>query len=396
MALEVVDLRVWGAKDDKGPMSPLVAALLAGLLFLAGCKHKEADPAAEGPHNLPVVKQSPDEVHVDNPGRFPLVYASQRDVVSKLDVTGSVSPDISRELPVLSLANGRVVALYVGLGDVVRKGQLVMQVQSPDVANAFSTYIQAVSNEHLAKVTLDRDTLLYDKGAIAKSQLEAAQNGEEIARAALTATEQQLKIYGVDKDHPSDTVKVYSPANGVVVSQNVTASAAAGISYAGNSGSLTIADLSHVWVVVDVYENDLAKVHLGQHVDLRLAAYPAKAFDGVISDIGATLDPNIRTAKVRIVVKNPDSVLRIGMFATGTIFGSNAASTIIVPADSILYLHDATSVFVPNGQQGGYRRVLVKTGQKLPGNVVALQSGIATGQQIVSNALDLQNTADNQ
>lgn len=396
MAFEVGNLRVWGAKDDKRPTSPLVPALLVGLIFLAGCKHKEADPGAEGPHSLPVVKQSPDEVQVDNAGRFPLVYAAQRDVISKLDVTGSVSPDISRELPVLSLANGRVVALYVGLGNVVRKGQLVMQVQSPDVANAFSSYIQAVSNEHLSKVTLDRDTLLYDKGAIPKSQLEAAQNGEEIARAALTATEQQLKIYGVNKDHPSDTVKVYSPADGVVVSQNVTASAAAGITYAGNSGSLTIADLSHVWVVVDVYENDLAKVHLGQHVDIRLAAYPAKMFDGTISDIGATLDPSIRTAKVRIVVNNPNRELRIGMFATGTISGSKAASTVVVPADAILYLHDVTSVFVPNGQQGGYRRVLVKTGQKLPGNVVELLSGIASGQQMVGNALDLQNTADNQ
>ncbi len=396
MTLRVGALRNSDEKSSRRLNFSLAPLLLMAACFSLGCKHKETDPSAEAPQNLPVVRQSPDEVHVDNAGRFPLVYASQRDITSKLDVTGSVSPDISRELPVLSLANGRVVALYVGLGDIVKKGQPVMQVQSPDVANAFSTYIQAVSNEHLAKVTLDRDTLLYDKGAIAKSQLEAAQNGEEIARAALTASEQQLKIYGVDKDHPSDTVKVYSPANGVVVSQNVTASAAAGVTYAGNTGSLTIADLSHVWVIVDVYENDLAKVHLGQHVDIHMAAYPTKTFDGTISDIGATLDPSIRTAKVRIVVSNPGNELRIGMFATGTIFGSKPASTVVVPSDSILYLHDTTSVFVPNGQQGGYRRVPVKTGQKLPGNVVEVLSGITSGQQIVGNALDLQNTADNQ
>ena len=367
----------------------------AGMMCIAGCKNKEPNPAAEGPQNLPVVRQSPDEIHVENAGRFPLVYASSRDIVSKLDVTGSVSPDVSRELPVLSLANGRVVALYVGLGDYVKKGQAVMQVQSPDVANAFSTYIQAVSNEHLAKVTLDRDTLLYGKGAIAKSQLEAAQNGEEIAQAALTASEQQLKIYGVDKNHPSDTVKVYSPANGVVVSQNVTNSAAAGITYAGNTGSLTIADLSHVWVVVDVYENDLAQVHIGQHVDIHLAAYPTQTYDGTISDIGATLDPSIRTAKVRIVVKNPNNELRIGMFATGTILGSKAAAIETVPADAILHLHDTTFVFLPTGEQGTFRRLRVKTGQTLPGNVVEVQ-GLASGQQVVGNALDLQNTADNE
>lgn len=394
MTLEVGALRVPGVTYEQKMTPHLLPLLLCGLLSLAGCKHKEADPAAEGPQNLPIVKQSPDQVHVDNAGRFPLVYASQEDVVSKLNVTGSVSPDISRELPVLSLANGRVVALYVGLGDTVRKGQPVMQVQSPDVANAFSTYIQAVSNEHLAKVTLDRDALLYGRGAIAKTQLEAAQNGEEITRAALTAGEQQLKIYGVDKNHPSDTVKVYSPANGVVVSQNVTASAAAGITYAGNTGSLTIADLSHVWVVVDVYENDLAQVRLGQHVDIHLAAYPAKSFDGTISDIGATLDPSLRTAKLRIVVKNPNNELRLGMFATGIIFGAKTANAIAVPATAVLHLHDVTYVFVPTGQEGEYRRVQVKAGGMLPGNMVQIDAGLPAGQQIVGNALDLENTAD--
>jgi cobalt-zinc-cadmium efflux system membrane fusion protein len=373
----------------------LSATLSLGLAALTGCK-KTSDSAAEAPQNLPVTTVNADQVKVDNPNRFPLVYASTKDVVSKLEVTGSVSPDISKELPVLSLANGRIVALHVELGDYVKKGQLVMDVQSPDVANAFSTYLQSVSNEHLAKVTLDRDKLLISKGAIPQSQVDAAVNGEEIAVAALNASEQQLKIYGVDKDHPSDTVHIYSPTSGVVVAQNVTNAAAAGITYAGNAGSLTIADLSHVWVVVDVYENDLAQVHIGQHVDIRISAFPNQVFDGTISDIGATLDPSIRTAKVRIVVNNPHSELRIGMFATGTILGSNAASKTTVPADAILHLHDAAFVYRPTGRPGIFERVQVKTGETLPGNVVVIDGGIAAGQQIVANALDLQNTADNQ
>ncbi len=390
------------AIQDAGRSKPRLTArnaavlLLAGAGCLAGCKAKQGNPAAETPQNLPIVHQNPDEVHVENAGRFPLTCASQKQVVSRLEVTGSVSPDVSRELPVLSLANGRVVALYVGLGDMVHKGQPVMEVQSPDVANAFSTYIQAVSNEHLARVTLDRDNLLYGKGAIAKSQVEAAQNGEDIAVAALNASEQQLKIYGVDKNHPSDTVKVYSPASGVVVSQNVTASAAAGITYAGNTGSLTIADLSHIWVIVDVYENDLAQVHMGQHVDIHMSAYPGQTFDGTISDIGATLDASIRTAKVRIVVKNPNNELRIGMFAAGTIFGSSPQSHPAVPAAAVLHLHDTTYVFVPSGEPGVFRRVNVKAGPTLPGNVVEIDGGLAAGQQVVASALDLQNTADNE
>jgi cobalt-zinc-cadmium efflux system membrane fusion protein len=370
--------------------------LAAGSVWLGGCKHAATNEAAEAPQNVPVVSQSTDQVHVENAGRFPLVYASSKSVVSKLQVTGSVSPDISRELPVLSLANGRVVALHVGLGDYVHKGQLVMEVQSPDVSTAFATYLQAVSNEHLTKVTLDRDKLLISKGAIPQSQVDAAQNGEDDSLFALKASEQQLKIYGVDKDHPSDTVKVYSPTNGVVVTQNVTNAGAAGITYAGNTGSLTIADLSHVWVVVDVYENDLAQVHVGQHVDINLSAYPKQVFNGTISDIGATLDPSLRTAKVRIVVNNPGGELRIGMFATGTILGLSATTTATVPADAVLHLHDVAFVFVPTGEPGTFRRVAVKTGQTLPGNLIQIEGGLAAGQQVVANALDLQNTADQQ
>ena len=369
---------------------------IAAAACLAGCKHQAPDPSAEKPQNLPLVKQTQDEVQVGNPGRFPTVYAATKDVVSQLQVTGSVSPDVSKELPVLSLANGRVVSLKVELGDYVKKGQLVMQVQSNDVATAFSTYLQAVSNEHLAKVTLDRDELLYGKGAIAKSVLEAAQNGEEDAKFALQASDQQLKILGVDKNHPSDTVNVYSPTNGVVISQNVTNAAAAGVSYAGAQGSLTIADLSHVWVIVDVYENDLAQVRMGQHVDIHLAAYPAQTFDGTISDIGAALDPNIRTAKVRIQVNNPRNELRIGMFATATILGSKASHQPAIPADSVLHLHDTTFVFEPTGAQGSFKRVPVRTGRTLPGNLVEIDGGLAAGQPVVANALDLQNTADNQ
>jgi cobalt-zinc-cadmium efflux system membrane fusion protein len=395
MTLEAAVARDARRTGTRGPRAWAVW-LVAGSVWLGGCKHEATNEAAEAPPNVPVVSQNPDQVHVENAGRFPLVYAASQSVVSKLQVTGSVSPDVSRELPVLSLANGRVVALHVGLGDYVHKGQLVMEVQSPDVASAFSTYLQAVSNERLTKVTLDRDNLLISQGAIPQSQVDAAKNGEEDALFALKASEQQLKIYGVDKDHPSDTVKVYSPTNGVVVTQNVTNAGAAGITYAGNTGSLTIADLSHVWVVVDVYEKDLAQVHVGQHVDIHLNAYPAQSFNGTISDIGAILDPSIRTAKVRIVVNNPGGELRIGMFATGTIKGSAASASVTVPADAVLHLHDVAFVFVPTGEAGTFRRVAVQAGQTLPGNLIQVQAGLAAGQQVVANALDLQNTADQQ
>ena len=377
-----------------GAFLVLSAGLPAGL---SGCKHEEANKEArEAPPSTPQVVQTggSSDVHVQAPERFQLTAATTVQVTSKLNVTGSVTPDISRELPVLSLANGRVVALHVQLGDTVKKGQLVMEVQSPDVTNAFDAYLKAVNDEHLTAVTLERDKLLFSKGAIAESQLQIAQNGEDDAKADLTAAEAQLRILGVDKNKPGDTVKVYAPASGVVISQNVTASGAAGISYAGNSGSLIIADLSHVWVIVDVYENNLAAIRLGQHADIRVNAFPGKVFAGTISDIGATLDPSIRTAKVRFQVQNPSNELRIGMFVTATLTTGRPAPVVAVPETAVLHLHDLSYVFVPTNTAGAFHRVVIKTGDVVNGNMIEVQSGLGAGQQVVANALDLQNTAD--
>lgn len=372
----------------------LLTAVLAG--GLAGC-HKQdaaAREAKEAPPATPavVVTGQAGSIHVDHPNQFPLVAAAMREVYRTLNATGSVNPDISRELPVLSLANGRVVNLRVRLGDAVRKGQPIMDVQSPDISAAFGNYIRAVNDEHLARVTLERDKGLYDKGAIAQTQLEIAENAEGDAQAMLTATEQQLRILGVDKSHPSDTVTIYAPTSGVVITQNATAAAAAGVTYAGAAGSLIIADLSHVWVVCDVYENDLSSVHLGDEAEIRLSAYPGKVLKGTVGDIGAILDPSIRTAKVRIQVPNQNGMLRLGMFATATFQSARQSTVVAAPADAILHLHDRSFVFAPLGSSGDFRTVEVATGRVLPGNLVEITSGLQAGQQVVANALELQNT----
>ena len=364
------------------------------ILFLGGCRSKtENQEGKEAPPAEPAVLSGGNNnmLHVGGDLHFSLVTPSVQQVTNSLNVTGTVSPDVSREIPVLSIANGRVVALHAGLGDVVRRGQLIMDVQSPDVATAFGTYLKAVADEHLTLVVLNRSKLLFSKGAIAQSQVEIAQNAEDDAVATLKAAEQQLTILGVDKNHPSDTVHVYAPSSGVIIAQNTTAAGAAGITFAGSNGSFTIADLSHVWVICDVYENDLAQVHLGEHAQIRLNAYPDKVRVGTISDVGAVLDPVIRTGKVRIQVPNPDGLLRIGMFATATFSGTQLQSVVTVPGTALLRLHDTAFVFEPASDKGDYRRVQVKAGRTLDENAVEVQSGLSAGQQVVANALELQN-----
>ncbi|HTZ57119.1 MAG TPA: efflux RND transporter periplasmic adaptor subunit [Acidobacteriaceae bacterium] len=372
----------------------VVTAVVLSLGIWTGCGGNKQNPAAQAPPPAQVENEGGVSlITVDRPSRFPVAAATQFQAASTLDVTGTVNPDVSRTIPVISVASGRVVAIHTQLGAFVKKGQLLMEVQSTDISNAFDQYLKAVNDERLARTQDERAKILYDKGAIAKSQLEIADDNEADAKADLTAAEQQLIVLGVDKDHPSLTAKVYSPATGVVIAQNVTNAAAAGVALSGSSTAFTIADLSHVWVICDVYENDLPMVHVGQTADIRLNAYPARVITGTIGEIDALLDPSIRTAKVRIQVPNPDLLMRIGMFATATFHGRRPEEHVAVPASAILHLHDRDWVYVPAGEKQ-FRRVSVVGGDMIGDGRQEVESGLAAGEQVVTNALELQNSAE--
>ena len=370
------------------------ACFLTAWLALTGCKSK-FDPASGAASPAQVVETgNPGVVTVDHPEQYPTVAANRIDEPEKLDVTGSVFPDISREIPVISMANGRVVDIRARLDDYVKKGQLLFSVQSPDISGAFGTYVKAAADEQLANNAYLRAQDLYQHGAISQAMLEQAEDTEKDAKADLTAAEEQLKIFGVDKEHPSPIVKVYAPTSGVIVSQNITEAAATGVSLSGTATAFTVADLSSVWIICDVYENDLPKVTLGQQAQIKLTAYPDKVLTGRVSDIGPVLDPTIRTAKVRIEVANP-GILRLGMFVTATLQSLTTVTRASVPASAILHLHDREWVFVPAGQ-GQFKRVEVTSGSMLPGGDQEILSGISPGQQVVKDILNLQATVEAQ
>jgi membrane fusion protein, heavy metal efflux system len=384
----------WDDEVDRLMKQTVVIAAILSLGIWTGCGEKKQDPAAQAPPSAQVESEGGVSlITVDRPNRFPIVTASEYRSTSTLNVTGTVNPDVSRTIPVISIASGRVVAIHTQLGAYVKKGQLLMEVQSTDISNAFDQYLKAVNDERLARTQDERAKILYDKGAIAKSQLEIADDSEQDAKTDLMAAEQQLTVFGVDKDHPSLTAKVYSPATGVVISQNVTAAAAAGVALSGSSTAFTIADLSQVWVICDVYENDLPMVHVGQTADIRLNAYPDRVITGTIGEIDALLDPSIRTAKVRIQVPNPDRLMRVGMFATATFHGRRPETHAAVPASAILHLHDRDWVYVPAGE-GKFRRVGVVGGDMTSDGRQEITSGLSVGQQVVTNALELQNSSE--
>lgn len=362
--------------------------------LLAACE-KKFNPTDGAAPPVPVTETSNTGlVTVEKPEQFSLVTATQMEAHAQLDVTGSVNPDIAREVPAISLASGRIVSIKARLDDNVTKGQLLLQVQSTDATNAFDAYLKAVNDEQFANKTYLRTKDLYDHGAVPLSQLDQAEDAEKDAKADLVAAEEQLKTLGVDKNHPSSIVNVYSPISGVIIAQNVTNAAAAGVTYSGTSTLFTIADLSTVWILCDVYENDIPKIHLGQEALIRANAYPDTVLTGHITDIGPVLDPNIRTAKVRIEIPNP-GVLKLGMFVTATFESRTKEAFAVVPASAILHLHDRDWVFVPAGGKQ-FKRVEVTAGDMLPGNNQQILAGIAPGQQVVSNVLQLETTLETQ
>ena len=378
-----------------GAARAMVFALAtAALLALSGCNGKQqGDPSPPAAKVIQVPDMNLIAIDEHDLAKFPLVTAEKVDIATELKATGSVNPDVSREVPVITLANGRVVDIKARLNDEVKKGQLLFRVQSPDVTNAFDAYLKAVNDEQLANKADVRAKDLFDHGAISQAMLEQADDTERDAKADLDAADQQLQILGVDKDHPSSVVDVHAPISGVIIAQNITNAAAAGVTLSGSATAFTIADLTEVWILCDVYENDIPKLALGQEASIRLNAYPDRPVAGRISDIGPVLDPQLRTAKVRIQVRNP-GFLKLGMFATATFTGRHSESHATVPADAVLHLHDRDWVFVPAGGNH-FRRTEVHAGQVLSGNRQAVLSGVESGQQVVSNALLLE-TAGNQ
>jgi membrane fusion protein, heavy metal efflux system len=364
---------------------------LQAVLALAGCSSK-FDPSAGAPPPLKVEKAEDSNIfETDRPGQFPLVTAVEHLAVSQLNATGTVSPDISRNVPVISVASGRVVEISARLGDTVKKGQLLLRVQSADVSSAYSDYQKAVADEQLTRTQLERAELLYDKGAISKNELQVAQNTNAKAKVDVTTAADRLRVLGsLNLDQPSGIIDIRAPISGVITDQQVTG--ASGVQGLSSPNPFTISDLSHVWILCDVYENDLADIHLGETADVRLNAYPASTFTGVISNIGAVLDPNFRTAKVRLEVRNP-GLMRPGMFVTATFHGKKKEPHAAVPATAILHLHDRDWVYFPAGGKK-FRRSEVTGGNMLPGNMQEVLSGLAPGQQVVSNALEFQNSVE--
>jgi cobalt-zinc-cadmium efflux system membrane fusion protein len=364
-------------------------------VIAAGCSREDKVDANTVAAAVKVEEVSdPNIIQVERAERFPLVKVQARSLRDELKVNAAVAPDVNRTVPVNSLSMGRVLDVRARLGDDVRKGQVLLAMNAPDVTQAFSDYHKARADEVLTRTALERARTLIEHGAIAQKDLEVAEDTANKAKVDVQTAVQRIRVLGGDVDHPSPVIEVKAPVSGTIVEQNTTAGA--GVKSLDNSPNLfTIADLSHVWVLCDVYENNLSQVHVGELAKVQLNAYPERILQGRISNISRVLDPATRTAKVRLDLQNPGGLLRPGMFATVTFFSSGAKKIAAVPAAAVLRLHDKYWVFQPAGQNR-FRRLEVQAGAVLPDKTQEIRSGLAPGDEVVANALEMSSSSGQQ
>jgi cobalt-zinc-cadmium efflux system membrane fusion protein len=332
------------------------------------------------------VTLDPDVFEADRPELFKTAKAQEQSLPTLITANGTVSPDINRTIHVTSLGSGRVVDIKVKLGDHVEKGQTLLTISSPDLAAAMSDYQKAEADEVLSRKALDRAKLLYDRGAIATKDLEGAQDTEDKTKVDVSTAEQHVRVLGADPAHPSSLIDLRAPVAGTIVEQNVAGYE--GVKSLDNTPNLfTIANLSQVWIVCDVFENDLGEVHLGDSAEIRLNAFPDREFHGKVADISRVLDPNTRSAKVRIVLGNADGALRPGMFAVASFRSKKLQPRTVVPATAIMRLHDKDWVFRKLGDKT-FRKIEVQADGLAPNGMQEIHQGIKPGDEVVANALE--------
>jgi membrane fusion protein, heavy metal efflux system len=228
--------------------------------------------------------------------------------------------------------------------------------------------------------------MLYDRGAIAAKDLETAQDTEDKAKVDVETAERHVQILGADPADPSPLIDLKAPVAGTIVEQNVAGYE--GVKSLDNTPNLfTVADLGQVWVVCDVFENDLGEVHVGDSAEIRLNAFPDRGFKGKVADISRVLDPSTRSAKVRIVLGNADGALRPGMYAVATFRSRKLTNRVVVPATAIMRLHDKDWVFRKEGDKR-FRKIVVQADGLAPDGMQEIRDGVKPGDDLVTNALE--------
>lgn len=308
-----------------------------------------------------------------------VVGAADSTITSGLPLTGAITYDQNRVTHIGARTVGRVVALRADLGSRVASGQVLAELESPEVGQIRADERQADALLKIAHENFAREERLASQGISSRKELLDAEADVRRNEAALRSAQDRLSVLGAGHG-TGGHFDVAAPFGGIVVARR----ASLGQMASPNDSLFTIADLSRVWIELDVFERDLARVRPGQTAAVSVNAYPSRPFSGRVIYLADVVDPQRRTARARIELPNADRALKPGMFARGTIqVGGNGAAVAVVPQTAVQRLKDRDVVFVPGSTAGEFRAVTVDVGETLDGSRVVIRNGLTPGARVV-------------
>jgi membrane fusion protein, heavy metal efflux system len=366
----------------------LLATVISSFFILSACGGSGSGPSAARTTaygSSGAAKAELFSVPKDQMSNVQVVTVGQETFPVVLRLPGSVAYNAFKTTPVITQVSGPVTQVLVYPGQTVRDGQPMLYVSSADFAQLRSNYLKAHDAYTLAQTNLERDQDLYTHHAVAQVDLLQAQSARNQAKADLQASEQALQVIGISDpgklaDGPaSSKIPVLAPIAGEVVERMVQPGQ---VIQAGATQVFTISNMSTVWVLVNVYQNDLSFIHLGDPVTVETNAFPT-TFHGRISYIAPSLDADTRTLKVRIVTGNPHGMLKKDMYVTA-IVQAGKTKALTVPDDAVLR-NDVNEpfVYVLSGTNQFAQR-LVTIGQSANGQTQVL-SGLKAGDRVAGN-----------
>lgn len=355
--------------------------LLLSLSALTSCGRQQAKTEDEsgkstaGLFTVPADQMSHVELYTVEPVQLQRV----------LRLTGAVTYNAFKTTPVISAVGGPVARILVVPGNHVQRSQPMLYVSSPDFAQLRATYLKALDAFTVADKNFARSQDLYTHHAIAEKDLLDAESARTQAQADMQNAEQSLRILGVKdpqlvmKATVAPELPVLAPIAGEVVDQTV---APGQLLQAGQTQCFTISDMSTVWVIVNVYQNDLADVRIGDPVTIETDAYPQK-FSGKISYISAALDATSRTLQARIVTENPGEKLKKDMYVSATVVAGTIKNAFAVPDSAVLRDSQNEPFVYVNAGQNQFAQRQIAIGQSVGGHT-QVTSGLSPGDKVVT------------
>ena len=350
--------------------------------MLAGCSReqpKEAEPAPPS-GNVTLTSAQRQAIH--------LQAATTAKFGRTIETTGTVGFDSDQATTVLAPISGPAARLLVSLGAEVKAGDPLAEIDSPDYAAAISAYRKAVATARNARRIANLDEQLFKADAIARNDVEQAETDALNADADRDAALEQLHSIGVENqiieniqsNQPVTSVAgvIRAPVDGIVVEKLITPGQ---LLQAGTTPCFTVADLSQVWVLADIYESDLAYVTVGDAADIVTSA-TTNIYPGEVDNISALVDPNTRSIAVRVVAKNPDGILKKQMYVRVLIHSHSQSAGVLVPVSAVLRNEENLPFVYIAQADGSFQRRRVVLGSRV-GDQFDIPSGLKEGDQVV-------------